>query len=243
MAQASIPNLDYGDYYALVIGNNRYQNLRDLRSAVNDAKAISSLLEIDYGFNVELLENATRKDILQSLKRLRETARTKDNVLIYYAGHGSLDQAADEGYWLPVDAERDDDSNWILTDRVTSQVKAMKAKHVMVVADSCFSGTITRAIKIEQRTPEWLSEIVKKKARTALTSGGLEPVLDTGSGNHSAFAHAFISLLEENNGVLDASQLFSQLRPKVMVNSTQTPQYGKIHMAGDDGGDFLFVRQ
>jgi len=243
VAKTSIPDLDYGDYYALVIGNNRYQNLRDLRSAVNDAKAISSLLEIDYGFNVELLENATRKDILQSLKRLRETARTKDNVLIYYAGHGSLDQAADEGYWLPVDAERDDDSNWILTDRVTSQVKAMKAKHVMVVADSCFSGTITRAIKIEQRTPEWLSEIVKKKARTALTSGGLEPVLDTGSGNHSAFAHAFISLLEENNGVLDASQLFSQLRPKVMVNSTQTPQYGKIHMAGDDGGDFLFVRQ
>jgi|TARA_B110000438_G_scaffold158193_1_gene151480 hypothetical protein len=50
---------------------------------------------------------------------------------------------------------------------------ATLAKHVMVVADSCFSGTITRAIKIEQRTPEWLSQIVKKKARTALTSGGL----------------------------------------------------------------------
>ena len=243
IATASIPNLDYGDYHALVVGNNRYQNLRDLRSAVNDAKAISTILEIDYGFDVELLENATRKDILRSLKRLRETVREKDNVLIYYAGHGSLDHAADEGYWLPVDAERDDDSNWILTDRVTSQVKAMKAKHVMVVADSCFSGTITRAIKIEQRTPEWLSEIVKKKARTALTSGGLEPVLDTGSGNHSAFAYAFISLLEENDGVLDASQLFSKLRPKVMVNSTQTPQYGKIHMAGDDGGDFLFVRR
>ena len=243
IAKVSIPNLDYGDYHALVIGNNRYQNLRDLRSAVNDAKAISTILEIDYGFDVELLENATRKDILRSLKRLRETVREKDNVLIYYAGHGSLDQAADEGYWLPVDAERDDDSNWILTDRVTSQVKAMKAKHVMVAADSCFSGTITRAIKIEQRTPEWLSEIVKKKARTALTSGGLEPVLDTGSGNHSAFAHAFISLLEENDGVLDASQLFSKLRPKVMVNSTQTPQYGKIHMAGDDGGDFLFVKR
>ena len=67
-------------------------------------------------------------------------------------------------------------------------------------------------------------------------------MMDTGSGNHSAFAYAFISLLEENDGVLDASQLFSKLRPKVMVNSTQTPQYGKIHMAGDDGGDFLFVR-
>ena len=240
---ASVPNLDYGDYYALVIGNNNYQDLTNLRGAVNDAKAVSTVLEVDYGFNVKLLENASRKDILRSLKHLRETVSAKDNVLIYYAGHGYLDEATDQGYWLPVDSERDDDSNWIPTDRVASQIKAMKAKHVMVVADSCFSGTITRAIKIEQRTPEWLSEIVKKKARTALTSGGLEPVMDTGSGNHSAFAYAFISLLEENDGVLDASQLFSKLRPKVMVNSTQTPQYGKIHMAGDDGGDFLFVRQ
>jgi hypothetical protein len=243
VVNASIPNLDYGDYYALVIGNNYYQDLTNLRSAVNDAKAVSTVLEVDYGFNVKLLENASRKDILRSLKHLRETVSAKDNVLIYYAGHGYLDEDTDYGYWLPVDSERDDDSNWIATDRVVSQIKGMKAKHVMVVADSCFSGTITRAIKIEQRTPEWLSEIVKKKARTALTSGGLEPVMDTGSGNHSAFAYAFISLLEENDGVLDASQLFSKLRPKVMVNSTQTPQYGKIHMAGDDGGDFLFVRQ
>jgi hypothetical protein len=240
---ASIPNLDYGDYYALVIGNNNYQDLTNLRSAVNDAKVVSTVLEVDYGFNVKLLENASRKDILRSLKHLRETVSAKDNVLIYYAGHGYLDEAADQGYWLPVDSERDDDSNWIATDRVVSQIKAMQAKHVMVVADSCFSGTITRAIKIEQRTPEWLSEIVKKKARTALTSGGLEPVMDTGSGNHSAFANAFISLLEGNDGVLDASQLFSKLRPKVMANATQTPEYGKIHMAGDDGGDFLFVRQ
>ena len=214
-----------------------------LESAVNDAKVVSTVLEVDYGFNVKLLENASRKDILRALKNLRQTVSSKDNILIYYAGHGWLDEETDDGYWLPVDSERDDDSNWIATDRVISQVKGMKAKHVMVVADSCFSGTITRAIKIEQRTPEWLSEIVKKKARTALTSGGLEPVLDTGSGNHSAFAYAFISLLEENDGVLDASQLFSQLRPKVMVNSTQTPEYGKIHMAGDDGGDFLFVRR
>jgi hypothetical protein len=243
VVNASIPNLDYGDYYALVIGNNEYPGLSNLRSAVGDARAVSNVLEVDYGFKVDHLENATRSQILRSIGKLRANVTSKDNVLIYYAGHGYLDQAADEGYWLPIDADRSDQSNWIATDRIVSQVKAMKAKHVMVVVDSCFSGTITRAIKIEQRTPEWLSEIVKKKARTALTSGGLEPVMDTGSGNHSAFAYAFISLLEENDGVLDASQLFSKLRPKVMVNSTQTPQYGKIHMAGDDGGDFLFVRQ
>ena len=85
---------------------------------------------------------------------------------------------------------------------------------------------------------------MKKKARTALTSGGLEPVMDSGGGGkYSVFARSLIFLLEENTGVLDASQLFSQLRPKVMVNSDQTPEYGNIHQAGHDGGDFLFVRQ
>ena len=239
---SSIPNLAYGDYYALVIGNNEYQQLPPLRTAINDARAVATLLEVDYGFEVQLLENASRRDILRSLSSLREQVSHEDNILIYYAGHGHLDEAADEGFWLPVDAEDSDQGNWLATNRVVGQIKAMQAKHVMVVADSCFSGTITRAIKIDQRTPEWLREIVKKKARTALTSGGLEPVMDSGGGNHSAFAHAFISLLEDNDGVLDAAQLFSELRPKVMVNSTQTPQYGKIHLAGDDGGDFLFVR-
>ena len=45
------------------------------------------------------------------------------------------------------------------------------------------------------------------------------------------------------NGVLDASKLFRQLKPKVMMNSEQIPEYGDIHKSGHDGGDFLFVRQ
>ena len=92
--------------------------------------------------------------------------------------------------------------------------------------------------------PAWFEKMVKKKARTALTSGGLEPVMDAGSGGqNSIFAESFLSILRDNDGVLDASQLYSQLRPKVMVNSDQTPEYGDIHRAGHDGGDFLFVRQ
>jgi len=245
VAKASIPNLDYGDYFALVIGNNRYDHLSQLRTAVSDARSVANLLELDYGFNVTKLENANREQIIDSISGLRSKVTSEDNVLIYYAGHGYLDEAADEGFWLPTDSDRTNQSNWLATDRIVGQVRAMKAKHVMIVADSCFSGTITRGIKIEikQPTREWLETIVKKKARTALTSGGLEPVMDSGGGNNSVFANSFLSILRDNDGVLDASQLFSQLRPKVMVNSDQTPEYGDIHRAGHDGGDFLFVRQ
>jgi len=86
--------------------------------------------------------------------------------------------------------------------------------------------------------------MAKKKARTALTSGGLEPVMDSGGGsNHSVFAQAFLKILRENDTVLDGHQLFTVIRKKVMVGSEQTPEYGDIRRAGHDGGDFLFVRR
>ena len=244
VAKSSIPDLDYGRYYALVIGNNDYDHLPDLKTAINDAQSFASLLKVDYGFEVDLLKDATRAEIVRTLSAFRKIVGPKDNLLIYYAGHGYLDEAANEGYWLPVDASREDPSNWLQTDTIVAQIRGMQAKHVMIIADSCFSGTLTRGfLKIEQRTPNYLERIVKKQARTALTSGGLEPVMDSGGGEHSIFAKSLISLLEENTGVLDASQLFSQLRPKVMVNSLQTPEYGDIREAGHDGGDFLFVRR
>ena len=252
VAQSSIPKLNYGDYYALVIGNNRYEHFRNLRTAVNDARTVSNLLKNDYGFEVTLLEDATRSQILDSIINLKNRVSRNDNVVVYYAGHGQLDPDTDEGFWIPVDADPDSQSNWLLTDRVRSQIKAMPAKHVMVVADSCFSGkftrsAITRGLKIEPRSSEYvpaLQRLIEKKSRTALTSGGLEPVLDSGSGGgHSVFAEVFISILNDNEGVLDAAGLFSQLRTKVINNSDQTPEYSTIHQGGHDGGDFLFVRQ
>ena len=131
-----------------------------------------------------MLTNATRRETLQAFSKLRKTVTPKDNLLIYYAGHGWLDKGMDEGFWLPVDATEEDPIEWVSNATVVGMVRAMKAKHVMVVADSCFSGTITRAIKIEQRTPDYLQRIVKTKSRTALTSGGLEPVMDSGGGTY-----------------------------------------------------------
>ena len=238
----AVPDLDYGTYYALVIGNNKYDHLSALKTAVNDARSVATVLRENYGFKVSLLENATRSQIIHSIKNLREQVSSNDNALIYYAGHGYLDVDADEGYWLPVDSS-DNPENWIMTDQVISQIRAMQAKHVMVVADSCFSGTIRRSLKIVQRSPGWIERIVKKKSRTALTAGGLEPVSDSGDGSHSVFAGVFISLLKENVGIIDGTQLFSQLRPLVMMNAEQTPEYGDIHRAGHAGGEFLFIRQ
>ena len=251
VVNASIPNLDYGNYHALVIGNNRYRDFTDLNTPINDARTVASILKSKYNFEVNTLENATESEIFKAIINLRSTVGRNDNVLIYYGGHGDLDNVTDEGFWIPSDAKEDDPSTYLAVDRIRKQIKAMPAKHVMVVADSCFAGsltrsTLTRALKVKPRSPEYHSELQRisnKKSRTALTSGGLEPVMDSGSDGHSVFAGAFISALEDNDGVLDAHMLFIQVRNNVRNNSSQNPEYSPIYETGHDGGDFLFVRQ
>ncbi len=171
-----LPEIEFGRYHALIIGNNDYQHLRKLTTAVGDAEAAGTLLEEKYGFQVTKLINATRRDITEAFNRLRRTLTEKDNLLVYYAGHGVLDEEADRGYWLPVDARRDSDSDWISNNRLTGYLKAMSARHVMVVADSCYAGNLIRAATSSVRSgaerDAWMRRMNAKRSRTALTSGG-----------------------------------------------------------------------
>ncbi|MGI9287085.1 MAG: caspase family protein [Pseudomonadales bacterium] len=234
-----------GRYRALVIGNNRYAEFPKLQTPVADAIAVAKLLERDYGFNVTRLTNASRYKVLKALAQLRKELTAEDNLLVYYAGHGYLDEATRRGYWLPIDAERDNTANWISTDDITDTLAGVAAKHAIVIADSCFSGTLTRATPAFNRDERnaLLQRLASKRSRTVLTSGGLEPVLDDGDGKHSIFARVFLDILTENQGVLEAERLFVSLRDRVALNADQTPQYAPIRKAGHAGGDFIFVRQ
>ena len=237
-------NVDFGAYYALVIGNNEYRDFPRLQTAVNDARTIAGLLQKDYQFSTTLLTNATRGRILRTLTDLRKRLGKNDNLLIYYAGHGLLDQAADEGYWLPVDATPDDPVNWIANSSITAAIKAISAKHVMVIADSCYAGKLMRGVRVTGKEADSaLERLARKRTRVVMSSGGLEPVADAGRGEHSVFTGALIAALRENRGVIDGTQLFQQVRKPVMSNAEQTPEYADIHNAGHEGGDFIFVRR
>ncbi len=235
--------INFGRYYALVIGNNEYKYLPNLKTAAGDARAVADILGDTYGFDVTLLIDATRADIVDALDDFREKLDDTTNLLIYYAGHGWLDEAAEQGFWLPVDAKPNRRSNWVANSTITGSLRALNSKHVMVVADSCYSGTLVRGIKIKENTPDYIRRMAGKRARLALTSGGLEPVADRGGGKHSPFAAAFIDALKANSTIIDGTQLFSQMRRPVILNADQTPQYSDVRKAGHEGGDFLFVRK
>ncbi|MCP5366114.1 MAG: caspase family protein [Hyphomicrobiales bacterium] len=238
--------IEFGGFHALVIGNNAYRHLPPLKTAVGDAQAVARVLGREYGFTVHLLLNATRRDILEKFAELRKTLTEGDNLLIYYAGHGILDEDAQRGYWLPVDADEDIKVNWVSNVDITDSLRAMDAWHVLVVADSCYSGTLvragTRTIRGGGDRAQLIKRLATKKSRTVLTSGGLEPVADAGGERHSVFAKAFLDTLRENGGVLEGQEIFLRLRQKVVVNADQTPEYSDVRKAGHDGGDFVFVR-
>ncbi len=240
-------DIHFGAYHALVIGNNNYRELPKLKTAANDAKSVAKLLTDDYGFETKLLLDATRADIFTELGRLRAKLTPNDSLLVYYAGHGILDEIGQQGYWLPVDAQADIKANWLSNGDITTSLRAIRAKHVLVVADSCYSGTLVRAAPINIKTSvarkRWISRMTRKRARTALVSGGLEPVSDSGREGHSVFANAFLAALRENRDVIDGQALYDAIKRPVVLNADQTPQYSDIRRAGHDGGDFIFVRK
>lgn len=247
------PAYNFGNYYALVIGNNDYRKLPKLKSPANDANEISRILKQKYGFQVKTMLNASRFEIYTMLDKYRRELTEKDNFLIYYAGHGELDSANNRGYWLPIDAEPESNVNSIPNFTITDILNNMQAKQAIIVADTCYSGILTRSIvpvpkqnlTVEKRN-QWLHKMSKSRSRTVLSSGGLEPILDVGYGKHSVFARAFIEVLESNDDILEASQLHRKLIAIVTSISKklgleQSPLYAANPHAGHKSGDFLFV--
>ena len=228
-----------GRYLAVVIGNDDYTDYPQLQTAAADAAAVSEVLRTRYGFEVTTLLNADRYQILTALSDLRQRATVDDNVLLYYAGHGLLDADAGQGYWLPVDAERGNFAQWISTGDIAAVLTGAAAQHALVIADSCFAGTLLRAG--DGTGFETLQRLASKRSRLVLTSGGLEPVVDDGDGRHSVFAGALLDVLRSNTSVLEASRLFASVRDYVVQNADQTPQFAPMRAARHDGGDFLFI--
>jgi uncharacterized caspase-like protein len=187
------------------------------------------------------------------LNKLRAKLTETDNLLIYYAGHGELDQVNMRGHWLPIDADADNTANWISTIAITDILNSMSVKHILVVSDSCYSGAMTRSslarlesgVSGKQRV-DWLKAMLKTRSRTVLTSGGLKPVMDGGGGKHSVFAKAFIAALRNNNELLEGQALYREVSAGIVSIASgygidQVPEYAPIRYAGHESGEFFFV--
>lgn len=248
VAQA-MKSVQVGDYYALIIGIDQYSGeWPRLKNAVNDARSVAQTLSTKYTFQYlkTLYDNqATRDNILKEFEWLMHNAKSNDNVFIYYSGHGEYMQNMDRGFWVPVDASSKTISGYISNEDIKSLLSGIGSKHTLLVTDACFSGDIfrgkTMTIPYDNST-KYYQKVYSLNSRKALTSGGVEPVLDKGKEGHSVFAYYFLQALNKNSEkYYDAGQIFESLKIPVVNNSFQTPLYNPIRNAGDEGGQFIFM--
>lgn len=244
-----------GSYRALIIGNQDYQNGKgrwpNLKTSLNDARALEKLLQQSYGFtDVQLLENATRRDVLIALQDLSRRVLADDNVLVYYAGHGYLETETKKGYWVPVDAKGVDHTTFLRNSTIRDEmiIIASRARHTLLISDSCFSGTLlrssSRGIHADSNTELYYQKVASKKSVQIMSAGGVEYVDDDyNTSGHSPFTYFLLNELKTNNRqLLTLSELSTNVEKAVANNVDQVPESGVLHGAGDELGEFIFIK-
>jgi hypothetical protein len=258
---AGVLNGWYQKQYAVVIGIDRYQNheIDALQNAVNDAKAVAGMFR-KLGFDVKEFynEQATRKAILSTFSNIISTTGKNDSFILYFAGHGqglTLDNNERVGYIIPYDADinlqQTDivqyDEEAIALKTIEKYAKDIKAKHIAMLYDSCFSGLAMghRSYALPDNiNTEYYQDLLKRKAINILTAGDDQRVSD-GTG-HSPFTQAILNALEKNgidmndrDGYATFKQLAVYVKEKVEkgTNRRQRPQFDDLSL---EDGDFVF---
>ncbi|MBI0400295.1 tetratricopeptide repeat protein [Cyclobacterium marinum] len=223
--------------FLLSIGINEYkfENWPKLNMPVKDANDLIWTLVEKYNItDVDTLLNqkASFVNVRDRLKHLIGTTRPQDEVIIFFAGHGEYDENFDE------------DGKWILANgrlgnaSLAAVIEKMEAKHVLVLADACFSGSFY--LKRGDRS-EAAEKRNQQKSRWVVASGSLETVLDQTPGKqNSPFAWHLIDYLQRATGDVTLSALRDHLETEVPKYTDQQPIAGPLK--GDEGGE-LILRQ
>lgn len=236
-----------GKNYLFTIAIDQYEFSPSLFNCVRDAQRIKTILHRDYQFEPEHTftlynEAATEKNIFDTFKKLVRIVRPEDNLLILYSGHGEFETDIEEGYWIPVDAQLGDFSDYVSNSRIVKYLKAINAHHILLIVDSCFSGSLfshrnagraAAALRLDEIPSRWL-----------ITAGRNEVVSDGQPGDHSPFADNIIYFLENNKEQsLSVADLSDAVVDAVIYNSRQTPRGEPLQDVGHRGGQFFFHRK
>jgi hypothetical protein len=144
------------------------------------------------------------------------------------------------GFWIPVDASVKTAKGWISNSDISKLLAAIPARQLILVSDSCFSGSLTHEQRITdvQAQP---NEILQRRSVVVLSSGDDEPVSDEGKEGHSIFAWNLIRTLEATGELTPGVRIWRTVHGNVVKEYPQQPQYGAVVSAGHvSGGDFLF---
>jgi len=243
----------YKESHALIIGVSDYTNgWKSLPGVKTDVTAVSAALKAN-GFAVRELINPTRNQLFAGIDSFINDFGygTGNRLLIYFAGHGHTQKAADGrdlGYIVPTDAPLPT-ANELLFRRtalsmneIDNYARRIEAKHALFIFDSCFSGSLLT--KRRSNIPPIITLKTTQPVRQFITAGADDQEVP----DVSIFRQQFVEGLKgeadlNNDGYITGSELADYLQEKVgnYTRLSQTPQYGKIFDPLLDKGDFVFV--
>jgi len=220
---------------AVVIGIENYRTLPASEHSRKDAEYVTAYLA-SLGFprrNIEFIsdERATKTDIEKVIEGwLPNVVKPDSVVLVYYSGHGAPDPTTGDAYLVPFDG----DPNYLgLTgyplNRLYEKLAQLPARQIVVLLDSCFSGSggrsvLAKGVRSLVRKPKVEPEQGKLLVMTS--SQGAQISTSVPDKGHGAFTYYFLQALRE--GKRDVGEIYGYLAPLVSdeakrQNVEQTP--------------------
>ncbi|MEM6805874.1 MAG: caspase family protein, partial [Bacteroidota bacterium] len=228
--------------HLLLIAINEYAgNFSPLSNCIKDAEDVSKVLLENYNFEEAHVlrlynEDASIRNIFDTLRAYAEKLGEDDSLVIYFAGHGDEDKILEEGYWIPQNAKQNERHGWLDNTRLVGILEKIKAHHILLLVDSCFSGTLFF------RTKSSANRYDRAPSRYVITSGSKEVVSDGKAGENSPFAKEILYYLEYHEAeAIKASDLANHL--KNVPFKYQTPNGSAILMEGHKNGEFVFYKK
>ncbi len=230
--------------HLFVVSINSYSYWPKLNNAVKDGNDLVSILLSKYTFefsNITVIkdEQATRTNIYNGLRSLIEKIGSKDNLVIYFSGHGYFDPLLNEGYWIPKEANTNSTGEYVSNTDILKILNAINSQHTFLIADACFSGAL-----FSDSRRGYTDQVEKFRSRWGLASGRLEAVSDGAAGSNSPFAKRVIQFLNENQQDKFAiSELIQYVKTQVAEDSNQTPIGNPLKALGDEGGEMVLYKK
>ncbi len=231
-----------GKTWAIFIENSDYESFASLEGPTKDVSMMRSALANYQVHNVIHRKNMSKSQLSKFFSiELRDMIRSNrvNSILVWYAGHGKF--VNESGYWIPVDASRDDEFTYY-------DIKALKAAmqgypdfltHTLVITDACESGPsfylAMRSGIQERNCDDWAS--TRFKSSQVFSSAGYELAVDD-----SQFTRTFANVLTNNpSNCVPIENIVLRVISAVENSNQQSPQFGKISGLEDEDGTFYFM--
>ncbi len=238
-----------GKTWVVFIENSNYETFASLDGPVRDIELMKTALANYTIHNIIHKKDMTKEEMERFFRiELRDLLQTNkvNSLLIWYAGHGKFikNNESGNGYWIPVDAHRDDEFTYYSINTMRAHMESYPSilDHTLVITDACESGpSFYQAMRAELNVNKSCNNpaLVRLKSYQVFSSAGYELAVD-----ESKFTKTFANVLGNNrDACLPIEKVVNTVTDAVVIENQQKPQFGKIKGLADENGTFFFIKK